>query len=181
MSSTHWWSSMSGLPRTSYSRRTFAIGLASKAFKLWCKSEFDLYFAYYPIDMSGTCTMGLTSMSSTYWWPLSRLSEFNSHFAYIPHFLVGLASSGLHRRRSRSDEQSHGWVILTRCSLINQKIWRALHHRIPPNDDHRHGWVILPHISLMLRHILLGLVSSDLPRRCSRSDEQSHDWMTFDS
>ena len=48
---------------------------------------------------------------------------------------------------------------------------------MPFIDDHHHGWVILPCISLILRHVLVRLVSSDLPRRRSRSDEQSHVWV----
>ena len=47
-----------------------------------------------------------------------------------------------------------------------------MHHRTAPTDDHHHGWVILPRISLKVCHILVRLVSSDLPRRCSRSDKQ---------
>ena len=58
------------------------------------------------------------------------------------------------------------WFWLVFRFLSNRSIWPGLAHRdslwwLPPIDDHRQGWVILPHIPLLLRHILLGLVSSD--------------------
>ena len=98
----------------------------------------------------------------------------------LRHILGELVSSDLPRRRSCSDEQSHGRVILTHILLIIQSIWPQPSdspHWLPPIDENHHGCMILPRISLLLLHILLGLVLSDLPRRRSCSDKQSHGWV----
>ena len=151
------------LPRiSSYSRRTCIIGFASKAFTLWWtksrSSDFDLYFA------SNRHGWDLLNMAPTHCWPLSRLSDFTSHFAYITLY----PKSDLHHRAwlegcCRSDEQSHGWEILTCISLITHHAWPGLapsdsSRWLSLIDDHRHGWVILH--------------PSGLPRRRLRSDEQ---------
>ena len=85
------------------------------------------------------------------------------------------ASFCLHGRHSRSDEQSHSWVILNCISLIIQQIWPG-----PAPSDSTHwrpsSWLWF-YLVFCLYQVLLWLVLSDLPWRHSRSDEQSHDWM----
>ena len=87
-------------------------------------------------------------------------------FYLVHHILGGLVSPDLPRRRSCSDEQSHGQVILTPISLIIHQIWPGpapsySPRWLPSIDDHSHGCVILPRISLIWYHILVGLISSD--------------------
>ena len=125
MSSTHWWPSSRLSNFTPYVifcadlyHRTCLEGVHALVNKVTVR---DSYFAYYAIDMAETCTVGLTSMASTHWWPSS--SELPRISVILRHIPVGLASSGLHLRRSPSDEQSHGWIILTRISLIIKLIW----------------------------------------------------------
>ena len=240
MSSTHLWPSsrLSDLPRTSYSRRTFVIGLASMSFTLWStksrSSNFDLYFAYYPIDMAGKCTIGfyplttivtvewsyfvfrlyyviaysdlyrrLASKAFTLWWTNSRLSDFDSYFIYYPTDLAGICTTGLTSKAfinwwpsSRLNDFTSYFTYITSYPSRTCIVWLVpkaftlwwtksrlndfdLFFTYYPADNNRHGWVSLPRISLILRHILVGLVVSDLPWRRSRSDEQSQSWVVL--
>ena len=127
--------------------------------------EFDSYFTFYPIDMAGISTIGLTHLEGFYpLCPSSRLNDLPRISLILRRILVGLVSSDLSRRRSRFNEQSHGWVIMIRTciSLIIQQIWPGTappdSPRLLPPIDHCHGWVILSFIPLILRHILIGLV-----------------------
>ena len=91
----------------------------------------------------------------------------------LPYILGGLVSSDLPRRRSCCDEQSHGRVILTHSYRYSRDLSNSP-RQLPPIDDHCRSCVNLPRISLILCHIQIGLVSSGLTRRLSRTDEQSH-------
>ena len=86
------------------------------------------------------------------WVMLPRISLI------LRHILVGLASSGLHRRRSSSVEQIHGWVTLTRISLIIHDQWPG---HAPSDSTH---WWPSPRLSNFTSYFTL--ITSYPSRTC---------------
>ena len=88
MASTHWWQPS----RLSFFTSYFACITSYPNRSLECVyvlmgksrlSDFDPYSIYSPTDMTGICTIGLTSMASTYWSLSSLVWDFTTYFPYL--------------------------------------------------------------------------------------------------
>ena len=114
-------------------------------------SDFDSYFAYYPIDMTETCTIAFTS---NHWRLLSRLNDFTSYFTlyYVISKLDLCHQAWFKDVHALMNKVTVEWCLVV-FHLISSRCGRDRHHRTHLDVFHPLMTIVLSEFTSYLAYI----------------------------